>query len=232
MHCQLAEEYRSTGILAAMLSLAACGAPLAAQIRDKVPEKAAFRVDSQMVLVSATVMDRKGMPVTGLRADSFSLTQDNAPRPIVSFGEEDVPVPVGIVLDTSGSMLPVLGMAKDMLRAFVEASNPEDESSLFTVGSQPEKISGFTGDTESLVGKTLFHDAGGATALVDTVYSALNQMRQAKRSRKAILVISDGMDNHSRYSVSELMAAAVESDLQIYSITVYDPPRNKKPIEL
>ena len=86
--------------------------------------------------------------------------------------------------------------------------------------------------SNSIVERMVFANAGGSTALVDTVYAAVQQSRSAHRSRRALLVISDGMDNHSRYSKNELMAAAVESDMQIYSISIYDPPRNKKPIEL
>jgi VWFA-related protein len=78
----------------------------------------------------------------------------------------------------------------------------------------------------------IFADAGGSTALVDTIMAALRQSRAAHRQRKALLVISDGMDNHSRYSRGELIGAALEAELQIYSITVYDPPLTKKPIEL
>ncbi len=129
-------------------------------------------------------------------------------------------------------MQSVLGKAKETLRGFFSASNPADEAFLFTVSSRPGRESGFTGDFDRLLGDALFTQAGGSTALVDTLYAALGQMRSAHHGRRAILVISDGMDNHSRYSRSELMAAAVEADLQIYSISVYDPPRNKKPIEL
>ena len=89
-----------------------------------------------------------------------------------------------------------------------------------------------TQDFGTLLGRQLFSDARGSTALVDTLYDAVRQMRSAHRARRAMLVISDGMDNHSRHTKSELMAAAVEADLQIYSISVFLPARNKKPVEL
>jgi Ca-activated chloride channel family protein len=177
-------------------------------------------------------MNRKGAIVSGLGRDAFTVIQDNSPQQISSFGEEDVPVSLGVVLDTSGSMQRVLGEAKHTLRSFFEVCNPEDEAFLFTVSFRPNRESGFTQNFETLMEQSLFAEAGGSTALVDTIYAALRQMRSARHGRKAILVISDGMDNHSRYTSAELLSAAMEADLQIYSITVFDPPRNKKPIEL
>jgi Ca-activated chloride channel family protein len=192
----------------------------------------AFTADAKIVLVPTTVMDRKGAIVSGLPSEAFVVTQDNVPQRITSFGEQDAPVSVGIVFDSSGSMRNVLPQAKDVMRAFLEACNPEDEVFLYTVSNRPEKGPGFTSNFNSLLEHMVFTDAGGSTALVDTIYSALLQSRTAHHGRKALLVISDGMDNHSRYSARELLATAVEADMQIYSVSVYDPPRNKKPIEL
>jgi Ca-activated chloride channel family protein len=191
-----------------------------------------FEVDAPVVLVPTTVMDRKGATVTGLPSDAFLVAQDNVPQRITSFAEQDVPVSVGIVFDTSGSMRSVLPQAKSVLRAFLDACNPEDEAFLYTVANRPEKDSSFTNNFNTLLEHMAFTNAGGSTALVDTIYAAMLQSRSAHHARKALLVISDGMDNHSRYSSRELIAAAVEADVQIYSVSVYDPPRNKKPIEL
>jgi Ca-activated chloride channel homolog len=191
-----------------------------------------FAVDAPVVLVPTTVMDRKGAIVSGLPSDAFQVTQDNVPQQITSFGEQDVPVSVGIVFDTSGSMRSVLPQAKSVIRAFLDACNPEDEAFLYTVSNRPETDAGFTNNFNSLVERMVFTNAGGSTALVDTIYAAMLRTRSARYPRKALLVISDGMDNHSRYSSRELIAAAVEADVQIYSVSLYDPPRNKKPIEL
>lgn len=195
-------------------------------------DRTKFRADAKVVLVPTTVMDRKGALVTGLSSDSFTLAQDNVPQKIASFGEEDVPASLGIVFDTSGSMRPVLGQAKAVLRTFFDQCNPEDEAFLYTVSTRPDINSQFTSDFGDMLSHSAFFEADGATALVDTVYAAVRQMRGGHQPRKALLVISDGMENHSRYSKAELMAAAVEADVQIYSISVFDPPMNKKPIEL
>jgi Ca-activated chloride channel homolog len=206
--------------------------PANGQFREAMFDAPKFNADAKMVLVPTTVMDRRGAIVTGLHADAFTVMQDNLPQRIASFGEQDVAASIGVVFDTSGSMRSVLPQAKTVLRTFFEASNPEDEAFLFTVSSKPNLDSAFTQDFNSLVDHMIFTGAGGSTALVDTLYAALLQSRSAHNPRKAILVISDGMDNHSRYSAGELVAAALEADLQIYSITVYDPPLTKKPIEL
>ncbi len=193
---------------------------------------AKFRTDSQVVLVPVTVTDKHGALVTGLTPGAFTLTQDNVQQSITSFGEEDIPASIGVVLDTSGSMRQVLPQAKTMLRAFFDQCNPEDEAFLYTVSSRPDIQSPYSSDFGGMIERTLFFEANGATALTDTIFAAVRKSRSGTRARKALVIISDGMDNHSRYTKAELMSAAVEADLQIYSITVFDPPRNKKPIEL
>jgi Ca-activated chloride channel homolog len=214
-----------------LLLLLGCLPAAIAQAADNL-HSPTFAVDAPVVLVPTTVMDRKGAIVSGLPSEVFEVAQDNVPQRITSFAEQDVPVSVGIVFDTSGSMRNVLPQAKAVLRAFLDACNPEDEAFLYTVANRPEKDFGFTSDFSTLTSHLVFTDAGGSTALVDTIYAAMLQSRSARHTRRALLVISDGMDNHSRYSARELVAAAVEADVQIYAVSVYDPPRNKKPIEL
>ena len=126
----------------------------------------------------------------------------------------------------------VLGQAKDLLRGFLKTVNPMDEAFLCSVTGHLVKGGGFTSDFDTLPGQMVFASARGGTALVDAIYTALRQSRSARLSRRVLLVISDGMDRDSRYKKNKLMAAALESDIQIYSLSIYDPPRNKKPIEL
>jgi VWFA-related protein len=157
---------------------------------------------------------------------------DKTPQPIVSFNSQDAPCSVGIVLDTSGSMKQLLRAAKDVVRAFLEASNPEDEFFLLTVSSEPHIQTGITDDPQVLETALRSAVAGGNTALVDTVYLALDHLRHAKYPQRALLVISDGIDNHSRYTAPELMNVAAEADAQIYTISVNQAPLNKKPVEM
>jgi Ca-activated chloride channel family protein len=205
--------------------------PLPGQMQDETDE-ARFRSDPRMVLLPTTGRDRQGVAVGGLSRDAFRVAQDHVPQQIAFLGEEDVPVSMGIVFDKSGSMQPVLSDAANAMRSFFQTANPEDEAFLFTVSTRPRQDCAFTQDLETLLGSQLFSDPGGSTALNDTIYAALGQMRAAHRERRAMLVISDGMDNHSHHTARELMAFAAEADVQIYSISVFDPPRNKKPVEL
>ena len=196
------------------------------------PERPFFRADSTLVLVPVTVVDRRGAMVNGLSSDAFTLTEDGVRQQIRSFSEEDAPVSMGIVLDLSGSMKGSLGAAKESLRALMKDANPADEAFLNAVSTRPRAYSGFTQDFDEVLSRVAFESAAGDTALIDTIYGSLKQLRSGVHARKALLVISDGMDNHSRYSKGELLELAVESDAQIYTIAVGDAPAYSKPIEL
>ena len=192
---------------------------------------AAFRSDSALVLVPVTVVDHRGAIVNGLASDAFTLTEDGVRQQVHSFTEEDAPVSMGIVLDLSGSMRGVLGSAKEALRALMKDANPADEAFLNTVSTSPRAYAGFTRDFDEVLTRVAFEKASGDTALFDTIYGSLHQLRSGLHTRKALLIISDGMDNHSRYSRQELLDRAVESDGQIYTIAVDNPPAFSKPME-
>jgi Ca-activated chloride channel homolog len=185
--------------------------------------EAAYRADSQMVLVPVTVTDHNGKTVEGLGSGDFNILDDQRPQRIVSFTNEDAPCSVGVVLDISGSMRNILGTAKDVAHAFFQTANPDDEYLLLTVSTQPEAVSGFTTDIPALEDSVDLARSGGATALIDTVYLGLSRMRGARRPRRALLIVSDGLDNHSRYSKAELMRVALEADVQVYSVIVDNP---------
>ena len=191
-----------------------------------------IRADVNLVLVPTVVTDRKGATVTGLSRDNFTVLEDRVPQSIVSLSNQDTPCSIGIVLDLSGSMRTKLQAATDALREFLETANPEDEIFLLTVGSRPHSLSDFTGDFATLQNRIVGAHADGDTALVDTVYMGLSRLRSARHGRRALLVVSDGMDNNSRYSRSELLRVVEESDVQIYTIGIADSPAWKKAIEL
>jgi Ca-activated chloride channel family protein len=202
---------------------------------QKVPasEITPFRADATLVLVPVTVVDRHGAIVNGLSSESFTLTEDGVRQEIRSLSEEDVPVSMGIVLDLSGSMRTVLGSAKESLAALMKGANPADEAFLNAVSTRPLAYSGFTADLGEILSRVAFEEAAGNTALVDTIWDSLTQLRTGIHPRKALLVISDGMDNHSRRSRGELMERAVESDARIFAIAVGpETPRYAKPAEL
>ena len=181
-------------------------------------QKPMFRTNAEMVLVPVTVTDRNGKTIDGLRADDFKVFDDKRSQKIASFAVEDAPCSVGLVLDISGSMESTLRQTKDIAHAFFEASNPDDEFLLLTVSTEPAATARFTTDTAALEESIAFAPTGGLTALIDTVYLGLGSMKKAELPRRALLIISDGKDNHSRYSESELMSVALEADIQIYTI--------------
>jgi Ca-activated chloride channel family protein len=190
---------------------------------QRVVDLAIFRASAQMVLVPVTVTDHYGKTIEGLRAQDFNILDEQKPQRIVSFSREDAPCSIGLVLDISGSMRTILGPAKDVAQAFFGTANPEDEFQFLTVSSQPEGPSGFTTDVTFIEKSIEFTRPGGMTALIDTIYLGLSHMRQAHRPRRALLIISDGMDNYSRHSPRELMRVALEADTQIYSIIIDNP---------
>jgi len=225
--------YLITGGVFAITTVAAVSAWAADAPKRNTPDGGAFRADAKLVLVPVTVLDRRGAIVNGLASNAFTLTEDGAPQPIRSFSEEDAPVSIGIVLDVSGSMKGVLGAAKESLRSLIHDANPGDEVFLNGVSSRPRAYSGFEDSFAETMRRVDFESAAGFTALIDTVYSSLQELRHGAHSRKALVVISDGMDNHSRYTKEELMRLAVESDAQIYTIAVVasiNPIQPPKPV--
>jgi len=219
MQLRRAKSRPARWFFAVTVAVTAAAWPVASQKRPAA-EFTAFRADSAMVLVPVTVVDRRGSIVNGLASDSFTLIEDGVRQQIQSFSEEDAPVSIGIVLDLSGSMKGVLGDAKESLRALIRDANPADEAFLNAVSTDPRAYSGFTNDFDEILHRVAFEGAGGDTALIDTIYKSLHQLHSGAHARKALVVISDGMDNHSRYSKEELMSRAVESDAQIYTIAV------------
>ena len=183
-------------------------------------------VDSQLVLLPVTVTDRNGKTLAGLAPAQFQVFEDSRLCPIVSVVREQAPVSFGIVLDLSGSMRGTRTHAIAALRAIVDAAEPEDNGFLVTFSDQPEIRSGFTSNLDSLPGRVLLTPAAGGTALVDAIYMGLHELKAAPHPRKALIVISDGGDNQSRYSASELNALALESDAQIYTMSIVEDVRS------
>ncbi len=183
----------------------------------------AIKVDVNLVLVPVTVTDDMGRIVSGLRRDNFNVYDDKQEQPIISFSSEDAPFSVGVVFDTSGSMSgQKIHEARLAARAFWQAANPEDEAFLVTFSDRAELQVDFTRDFAEIQNGLLFAAPKGATALIDAVDLAMRHLKSARNTRKALLVISDGGDNHSRLSKGELLRYAREADVQIYGIGIHN----------
>jgi Ca-activated chloride channel family protein len=182
-----------------------------------------FRVDSGLVLVRVNVTDGKGASVRGLAKESFTVLDDGRPRPISAFYSEDAPCTVGFVLDISGSMRRWLDREKEAVRAFIELANPGDEFFVTTASSSIRSLSGITADYEELDARVRALSGGGWTALYDGIQQAAEQARKGRHDCRALVVMSDGIDNHSRISKQQLLRFLMESDVQVYTIGVGAP---------
>jgi Ca-activated chloride channel family protein len=192
-----------------------------------------LQVDVDNVIVNVTVTDPYDRIVTGLDADNFEIYDDKVPQKIISFSTEDAPIAVGLIFDSSGSMSDKIEKSKEAAVEFFKTSNPEDEFMLINFNERPNLVSDFTSKFENLEDRLLFVKSGGKTALLDAIYLGLSQMKKASASRKALLVISDGGDNHSRYTENDIKRAVKESDVQIYAVGILEPlaSRNRTPEE-
>jgi len=182
-----------------------------------------IRVDSDLVLIPVLVTDRNDRSVTGLGRGHFRLWEDKVEQTITHFAAEDTPVSVVLAFDISGSMGNKLRLSRAAVDQFLRTANPEDEFALVTFSDQTHLAQSFTPRAEDIQSRMLFLQSKGSTALLDAVVLSLNQMRHARHTRKAILIISDGGDNSSRYSVREVKERVREADVQIYAIGIEEP---------
>jgi Ca-activated chloride channel family protein len=181
-----------------------------------------IRVNVNLVLVPLTVTDPMDRLVTGLEKQNFFLYENNRPEVIKSFSSEDAPVSIGVVFDLSGSMANKVIRARDSILAFMKTSNPQDEFFVVGFNDRPELIEDFTSDVDTIEARLATVKAMRRTALLDAIYFALDKMKTAKYDRKALLIVSDGGDNRSRYTEGEVRAVVRESGVQIYSIGIFD----------
>ncbi len=184
---------------------------------------APLQVDVNMVIVNVTVTDPYDRIVTGLDQTNFQVFDEKVEQDIASFSTEDSPISVGLVFDSSGSMSDKIQKSKEAALQFFKTSNPQDEFLLINFSERANLISGFTSKFENLQERLLFVKSGGKTALLDAIYMGLNEMKKGSTSRKALLLISDGGDNHSRYTQADIKRAMKESDVQLYSVGIFEP---------
>jgi VWFA-related protein len=161
--------------------------------------------------------------VTGLEKEHFQLFEDKKPQDILQFSSEDAPLSVGLVFDASGSMGAKLAKSRQAASQLFKTANPEDEFFLIHFNDRPELVVPFTTNTEEIQNRLTFTQAKGRTALLDGVYMAMNHMKKARNPRKAIIILSDGGDNSSRYTESETKNAVREADVQVYAMGIYEP---------
>jgi Ca-activated chloride channel homolog len=181
-----------------------------------------LKINADLVLVPVTITDPMNRLVTGLEKENFQLFEGSAGQEIKSFSSEDAPVSLGVIFDSSGSMSSKMDRAKDAVMEFFKTANPQDEFFMITFSDEPEVVSDFTSSVDDIQGKLVFTVPRRRTALLDAIYMGITKMRQAKFGKKALLIISDGGDNHSRYTEGEIKALVKEADVMVYAIGIYD----------
>ena len=193
-----------------------------------------LHVDVEVALVNVTVTDPYNRLVTGLDPDNFRVYEDNVEQEIVTFSAEDVPISFGVVFDFSGSMSNKVGKAREAALQFFKTANPQDEFFLVSFNERAELTSAFTNSVEDLQSRLMLTSPKGRTALLDAIYLGLSEMRGAHNAKRALLILSDGGDNHSRYNENDIKRLVREADTQLYAIGIFDPlgSRNRTPEEL
>jgi Ca-activated chloride channel homolog len=181
-----------------------------------------LKVAVDLVLVPVTITDPMNRLVTGLDRENFQLFEGSSKEEIKSFSSEDAPVSLGVIFDSSGSMSSKMERAKDAVVEFFKTANPQDEFFMVTFSDEPDMVTDFTSSVEEIQDKLLYTVPQKRTALLDAIYMGVSKMRQARYPKKALLIISDGGDNHSRYTEGEIKALVKEADIMVYAIGIYD----------
>ncbi|MGA7239518.1 MAG: VWA domain-containing protein [Bryobacteraceae bacterium] len=189
---------------------------------ESVLPKADIRVNATLVLIPVTVTDPLNRFVTGLDKENFKISEDKADQIITAFSSEDAPISVGVVFDCSGSMGDKLMKSRQAVAQFFKTANPDDEFFLVQFNDNAQLVQPFTHNLEEIQNKLTFTQSKGRTALLDAIYMGLHEMKKGKNARKALLIISDGGDNNSRYTETEVKNLVKEADVQIYAIGIYE----------
>jgi Ca-activated chloride channel family protein len=210
-------------------------AGVVAYAASRAREPGKYRADANLVLVDATVVDGHNRVVRGLAQSDFRLFEDAAEQKIASFSEEDLPVSVAIVFDTSGSMAGKLPGTRGALAELLQTSNPEDEYCLIAFGERPEIAVPWTRSDGEVLSRVLSTRSNGRTALLDAVALGIEQLRRSHNQRRALVIFSDGGDNYSRITGNHLFRVLEETDVRVYAVDMrpwVDPTLERAPEEI
>jgi Ca-activated chloride channel family protein len=180
-----------------------------------------IRVSVDLVLVPVTVTDDLNRPQTNLARENFAVYEGDQPQQIRYFSAEDSPISIGLLLDVSGSMQDKIDTERAAVEQFFKNANPEDDYFVITFNNQPHVLSDVTRSTSGIETELGLVRPSGSTALLDAVYLGVSKLRQAQYSRRALVIISDGGDNASRYKLNEIKSIVAESDVMVYAIGIF-----------
>jgi VWFA-related protein len=190
------------------------------KIQDELEQSKGIRfgVAVDLVMMYTSAFDSTGRFVAGLKQEQFKVFEDGVEQTISSFAQEDVPVTMGILLDLSGSMSRSRENVNNAALAFIRASNPDDQVFLIGINDEAELLQDFTSDIDEIQDALENTVVAGQTILYDGIHLGVEKARSGNRAKKAIVVITDGLDHTSFYKLDELVAKVQESDVQIFCI--------------
>lgn len=192
------------------------------QSRDDAPSQKDDKpivLGTNLVVLDVSVVDPSNKPVMDLKQDDFIVTEDKVPQKIDHFSREQVPVSLVFAIDTSGSMRPKLDTVVKASTNIVKEGRRDDEMAIIEFKDQPELLEEFTGDVNDVIDTLNGLVASRQTAMLDALYLAADYAnKEGKNRRKAVLVVTDGLDNDSFYKFSEVVNHLREIDVQIYLI--------------
>jgi len=181
------------------------------------------KIKTDLVTLTLTVTDLYGRYVSGLKKDAFSVSDSNQDQDITFFSDSDAPISVGILFDVSGSMAgDKIQKARKALERFVATNHPSDEYFLIAFNQRAQLLMDRSRDGQAVLDKFTLVKPGGNTALYDAVYLGVDKVSHGAHEKKAIIIISDGQDNSSRYNFSEVRRLMKESDVVIYAVGIND----------
>jgi Ca-activated chloride channel family protein len=182
-----------------------------------------FRADTNLVVIPVAVTDTSNRFVLGLQKTDFHLFEDGVEQKVGHFSGDDAPLSVGLLFDESGSMDFKLRISRDAVAQFLKTLNGDDEAFLVEFGDNAKLSVGFTAHTDEIQTALKNAQPGGLTAMLDAINAGLHEMKKAKNPRKAIVIVSDGGDNHSKYTSAEIESLVRSADVQVYAMGVFDP---------
>ncbi len=194
---------------------------------DTVPANSRIRADTTLVQINVSVTDPLDRFVTGMDKEHFQLFEDRVEQTILHVSNEDAPLSIGLVFDVSGSMGAKLQKSRQAVSELVKGANPEDEFFLIEFSDRPDFVVPFTRNVDEIQDHLAIARSKGSTALLDAVYLAMKRMKKAHNPRKAIVIISDGGDNNSRYNERDVRNAVREADVQIYGLGIFEPAESR-----
>lgn len=208
-------------VLVSAVALLICAATVGVGLPQQASQK--IVLDTHLVSLTVTVTDSYGRLVMGLGKEHFEVYDEKVKQEVAHFSDEDVPVSLGVIYDVSGSMKERIPRSLSALRRFFDTSHEDDDLFLIAFNERPMLVQDFTTSSEQLLGRLLLVQPKKSTALIDAVYLAVEKVQQGRHRKRALLLISDGQDNNSRYSYKELRNRVREADVIIYAIGIIDP---------